>query len=187
MKNVLSTEINDQPILAGSPVYDEIHQIVAENAPNVAKLNTGYHTPEQIRAILADIIGESVDETVHINLPFYTDFGRHISLGKDVFINSGVMLTDLGGITIEDNVLIGPKANIISVNHPTEPHLRRGVILKPVVLKRNCWIGASATILPGVTVGENAIVAAGAVVSKDVPPNTIVGGIPAKVIKRIDV
>ena len=185
MKNVLTTEMNDQPILAGSPLYDEIHQIVAENEANIAKLNNGYRTPEQVLSILAEIIGESVDDTVHINLPFYTDFGRHISFGKDIFINRGVMFTDLGGITVEDNVLIGPKANIISVNHPTDPDLRRGLILKPAILKRNCWIGANATILPGVTVGENAIVAAGAVVSKDVPANTIVGGIPAKVIKQI--
>ena len=95
------------------------------------------------------------------------------------------MFTDLGGITLEDNVLIGPRANIISVNHPAEPQARRGIILNPVRICKNAWIGANATILPGVTVGENAIVAAGAVVSKYVPPNTVVGGVPAKIIKTI--
>ena len=96
------------------------------------------------------------------------------------------MFTDLGGITLEDNVLIAPRVNILTVNHPESPAERRGVILAPVTVKKNAWIGAGATILPGVTVGENAIVAAGAVVSKDVPANTIVGGIPAKVLKTIE-
>lgn len=95
------------------------------------------------------------------------------------------MFTDLGGITLEDDVLIAPRVSILTVNHPEDPELRRGLILKPVVIKKGAWIGAGATVLPGVTVGENAIVAAGAVVGKDVPPNTIVGGVPAKVIWEI--
>ncbi len=93
--------------------------------------------------------------------------------------------TDPGGITLEEGVLIGPRATIISVNHPLAPAERRGLILKPVRIRKNAWIGAGATILPGVTVGENAIVAAGAVVSKDVPPNTAVGGVPAKILKTL--
>ena len=92
----------------------------------------------------------------------------------------------MGGITIEDNVLIGPKVNLITENHPLDPTDRRALICKPIVIKRNAWIGAAATILPGVTIGENAVVAAGAVVSKDVPANTIVGGVPAKIIKTIN-
>lgn len=173
----------NQLIPTDSEDYQAIQKIVAENQPLVAALNTGYHTPQETRRLLAQITEQAVDESVAINLPFYTDFGRHIRLGKNVFINMGVMFTDLGGITLEDNVLIGPRANLISVNHPTEPNQRQGLVLQPVVIKRNAWIGANATILPGVTVGENAIVAAGAVVSKDVPANTVVAGVPAKVMK----
>jgi acetyltransferase-like isoleucine patch superfamily enzyme len=88
-------------------------------------------------------------------------------------------------ITIEDDVMIGPKVNLITENHPLDPGDRKTVLLKPIVVKRNAWIGAAATILPGVTIGENAVVAAGAVVSRDVPPNSIVAGIPAKVIKMV--
>jgi acetyltransferase-like isoleucine patch superfamily enzyme len=91
----------------------------------------------------------------------------------------------MGGITLEDDVLIGPKVNLVTENHPLDPVDRRSLISKPIVIKRNAWIGAAATILPGVTIGENSVVAAGAVVTKDVPPNTIVGGVPAKVIKTI--
>jgi acetyltransferase-like isoleucine patch superfamily enzyme len=90
----------------------------------------------------------------------------------------------MGGIVIEDDVLIGPKVNLITENHPLDPTERRALISKPILIKRNAWIGAAATILPGVTVGENAVVAAGAVVSKDVPANTVVGGIPARHIKN---
>ncbi|KGQ53367.1 DapH/DapD/GlmU-related protein [Gallibacterium anatis] len=174
----------NQYIAPDSPLFADIHSIVAENAHNVAKLNAQVQAAQQ-RACLEKVIGASVDPSVQVNLPFYTDFGRHIRLGKRVFINSGVMFTDLGGITIEDDVLIGPRANLISVNHPSDPALRRGLLLQPVTLKKNCWIGTNATVLPGVTVGENAIVAAGAVVNRDVPANSIVAGVPAKVIKTI--
>jgi len=91
----------------------------------------------------------------------------------------------MGGITIEDHVLIGPKVNLISENHPLDPANRRGLVCSPILIKKNAWIGAAATILPGVTIGENSVVAAGAAVSKDVPDNTVVGGVPAKVIKQL--
>ncbi|WP_280515208.1 DapH/DapD/GlmU-related protein [Uruburuella testudinis] len=170
-------------IPAGSPVYDEIHRIVDENTPHIAKLGSGPRSAAEICALLSQITQTPVDESLRVNLPLYSDFGRHLRIGKNVFINTCVVLVDLGGITLEDNVLLGPCANIITVNHPADPAQRRGLILKPVVIRKNAWIGAGATILPGVTVGENAIVAAGAVVSKDVPPNTVVGGVPAKIIK----
>ena len=106
-------------------------------------------------------------------------------MGKRVFINHACSFLDMGGIILEDDVLIGPKVNLITENHPLDPLERRGMLCKPILIKRNAWIGAGATILPGVTVGENSVVAAGAVVSKDVPSNTVVGGIPAKTIKTI--
>jgi acetyltransferase-like isoleucine patch superfamily enzyme len=103
-----------------------------------------------------------------------------------VFINHACSFLDMGGITLEDDVLIGPKVNLITENHPMNPADRRAMVAKPILIKRKAWIGAGATILPGVTVGENAIVAAGAVVSGDVPDNAVVGGVPAKVIKNIN-
>ena len=173
-------------IAENSDLFARIHDIVAENAPKTAELSGAFKSQAEIRAVLADITRSRIDESLHVNLPFYTDFGRHIRIGRNVFINTGCVFTDLGGITIEDNVLIAPRVNIVTVNHPENPDERRGLILKPVRIKRNAWIGAGATILPGVTVGENAIVAAGAVVSKDVADNTVVGGVPAKVLKTID-
>ncbi len=92
----------------------------------------------------------------------------------------------MGGITLEDHVLIGPKVSLITENHPLDPTDRRALLCKPIVIKRNAWIGAAATVLPGVTIGENAVVAAGAVVTTDVPDNAVVGGVPAKIIKFIN-
>ena len=149
------------------------------------ELNSSTHIDE-VRERLSEIIGSPIDKTTRIFPPFYTNFGRFITLGKNVFINHACSFLDLGGITIEDDVLIGPKVNLITENHPLDPAERQTLLLKSIVIKRNAWIGAGATILPGVTIGENSVVAAGAVVSKDVPANTVVGGIPAKIIKSIN-
>jgi acetyltransferase-like isoleucine patch superfamily enzyme len=139
----------------------------------------------QIRDRLSEIIGTRIDESTTVFTPFHTNFGRNIKLGKRIFINHACSFLDMGGIIIEDDVLIGPRVNLVTENHPLNPADRKTVFPAPIVIKRNAWIGAGATILPGVTVGENAVVAAGAVVTSDVPPNTIVGGVPAKFIKAL--
>jgi acetyltransferase-like isoleucine patch superfamily enzyme len=139
-----------------------------------------------MRERLSEIIDSEIDKSTTVFVPFHTNFGKHIKIGKNVFINHACSFLDLGGITIEDDVQIGPRVNIITENHPIDPSKRKYLDLKSVHIKRNVWIGAGATILPGVTIGENSIVAAGAVVNKHVPDNTIVGGIPAKFIKAIE-
>jgi acetyltransferase-like isoleucine patch superfamily enzyme len=142
-------------------------------------------TIDEMRERLSEIIDSKIDNSTTVFVPFYTNFGKHIRLGKNIFINHACTFLDLGGITIEDDVQIGPKVNLITENHPVDPSKRKHLDLKSIVIKRNAWIGAAATILPGVTIGENSIVAAGAVVSKHVPDNTIVGGVPSKVIRSI--
>ena len=143
-------------------------------------------TIDEIRERLSEIIDRQIDKSTTVFVPFYTNFGKHIKLGKNVFINHACSFLDLGGITIEDDVQLGPRVNLVTENHPIDPATRKHLDLKPIVIRRNAWIGAGATILPGVTVGENSIVAAGALVNKDVPDNNIVGGIPAKFIKAIE-
>jgi acetyltransferase-like isoleucine patch superfamily enzyme len=142
-------------------------------------------TVEEMRERLSEIIENKISTTTTIFIPFYTNFGRHIKIGENVFINHACTFLDMGGITIEDDVQIGPKVNLITENHPVDPLKRKRLDLKGILIKRNVWIGAGATILPGVTIGENSIVAAGAVVNKNVPENTIVGGVPAKRIRLI--
>jgi acetyltransferase-like isoleucine patch superfamily enzyme len=172
-------------IRLNDPDFPKIDEIVNRTIQLSAQLNSATDI-QQIRHILTAITGSEIDETTTVFAPFYTNFGRFITIGKNVFINHACSFLDMGGITIEDDVLIGPRVNLVTENHPANAADRRGLITKPIIIKRNAWIGASATILPGVTVGENAIVAAGAVVSKNVADNTVVGGVPAKFIKIID-
>jgi acetyltransferase-like isoleucine patch superfamily enzyme len=141
---------------------------------------------EEIRAVFSDLLGRKVDESFSLIPPFYTTGGENIRVGRNVFINQNCTMYDLGGIDIADDVMVGPNVNIITSGHPIEPSQRRAfVTAKPIVIERNVWIAAGATIIGGVTVGENAVVAAGAVVTRDVPPNTLVAGNPARVIRTI--
>lgn len=184
-KNIFEKLKTGVPVYFDDPDYHKIDETVDRTLKLVAKLNT-LGDVNKIREQLGEIIGQDLPNSTTVFAPLYTNFGKHIKLGKGVFINHAVSLVDMGGITIENKVLIGPKANILTENHPVSPQNRRTLITKPVTLRRKTWIGAAATILPGVTVGENSIVAAGAVVTKDVPANVMVAGTPAKVIKEIE-
>ena len=149
------------------------------------QLNNSFD-PAEIRDLLSQITGSEIDESVAVFTPLYINYGKNTKIGKNVFINFDCVFLDLGGITIGDNVLIAPKVSLLSEGHPVSPESRHALVPGHIHIKRNAWIGAGATILPGVTIGENAIVAAGAVVSKDVAANTVVGGIPAKQLKEIN-
>lgn len=171
-------------IWSNNSLFAPVIEIVTRTQELSVQLNASTHI-DQVRQRLSEIIGSSIDRSTRIFPPFYTNFGRRITLGKNVFINHACSFLDMGGITIEDDVLIGPKVNLITENHPLDPADRQALLLKPILIKRNAWIGAAATILPGVTIGENAVVAAGSVVSKNVPANTVVGGVPARHIKNL--
>jgi acetyltransferase-like isoleucine patch superfamily enzyme len=174
-----------EPLRKDDPEYPRFAEAVARAIGLVTEMNASSQSPDQVRQRLSAIIGTEIDPSTTIFPPFYTNFGRFIRLGKNVFINHACSFLDLCSITIEDGAMIGPKVNLITENHPLDPNDRTTVLLKPIVVKHNAWIGAAATILPGVTIGENAVVAAGAVVNRDVPPNSIVAGIPAKVVKTL--
>ncbi|KUZ68022.1 transferase [Burkholderia ubonensis] len=145
-----------------------------------------FNDADEVRALFSDLIGKEVDESFLLIPPFYTAGGVDISVGRNVFVNQNCTFYDLGGLDIADDVMIGPNVSLITTGHPIEPSQRRDfVVAKPIVIERNVWIGAGATIIGGVTVGENSVVGAGSVVTKDVPPNTLVGGNPARVIRSI--
>jgi len=141
--------------------------------------------PAEVRNFLSQITGSEIDESTTVFTPLYINYGKNTKIDKNVFINFDCTFLDLGGITIESGVLIAPKVSLLSEGHPVSPEKRHSLVVGHIHIKKNAWIGANATILQGVTVGENSVVAAGAVVSKDVPDNTIVGGIPAKILKKI--
>ena len=158
-KDILSRLKAGEPIRLDDPEYHQVQAIVDRTIRLSPALNTATDI-EQIRTRLGEIVGQPIDESTTVFAPFFTNFGQFIRLGKNVFINHACSFLDMGGITIEDHVLIGPKVNLVTENHPL------------------------ATILPGVTIGENAVVAAGAVVSKDVPDNVVVAGVPARIVRQ---
>lgn len=169
---------------------DEIHGFMhemSEEARRVTfRLNTAYHTADEVRELLSELFGYQVSQSLRVFPPLYADFGKNISVGEGVFINACCHFQDHGGVTIGDGCQIGHNVVFATLNHELPPE-RRGVTRPaPIMLGKKVWVGSNATILQGVTIGDNAVVAAGAVVTKDVPANTIVGGVPARVIKRID-
>ena len=134
---------------------------------------------------MSRLTGVPVDPTFRLFPPFYTDFGKNIRFGKNVFVNSGCCFQDQGGITIGDGTLIGHQVVLATLNHALEPQQRATTLPGPIVIGKKVWIGAHATILQNVTIGDNAAIAAGAVVTRDVPANTVVAGVPAKVVKTL--
>lgn len=168
---------------------EEIHRFMnrmSDEARRITfRLNTAYHTPDEVRGLLSELFGYRVPESLRVFPPFYTDFGRNITVGRDVFINAGCHFQDHGGVTIGDGCQIGHNVVFATLNHGLSPEDRQNTYPAPIVLGRNVWVGSNATILQGVTIGDNAVIAAGAVVTKDVEPATVVGGVPAKVIRRI--
>jgi acetyltransferase-like isoleucine patch superfamily enzyme len=172
-------------IEGGSDQHLFMHGAAQDALRIVARINTGYRTPEEVRELLADLTGKPVDNSVVVFPPFYSEFGKNLILGKDVFINSGCRFQDTGGITIGDGSLIGHGSTLTTLDHGIDPARRPDMIPSPVTIGRKAWLGAGVTIVPGVTIGDGAIVGAGSVVTKDVPANTIVGGVPAKLIRSI--
>ena len=141
---------------------------------------------DEIRDLFSELIGKKVDESFLRIPPFNTAGGDEIRVGNNVFVNQTCTFYDLGGLDIADDVMIGPNVSITTAGHPLEPSKRRAATIgKPVGIEKSVWIAAGATIIGGVTVGENSLVAAGSVVTKDVPPDTLVGGSPARVIRSI--
>ena len=172
-------------IPGGSPVHGKMHELSQEAIRITMEINNAYHTHGEIVALMSELTGSEVHESLGLFPPFYTDCGKNIRLGKRVFINSGCKFQDQGGITIGDDVLIGHNCVIATLNHVMDPDRRADMVPAPVRIGNKVWIGANVTILQGVTIGEGAVIAAGAVVNKDVPPRAVVGGLPAKVIKTI--
>lgn len=185
--NELLEKFNQQvPIQEG----DEAHQLLVEYSNQAlritAELNSAYHTPEQVRALFSELIGQPVDDSFTLFPPFNADFGKNIHIGKTVFINAGCKFQDQGGIIIGDGALIGHNVVMATVNHGLSREKRHWNYVAPIVIGKNVWIGSNVTILQGVTIGDDAVIAAGAVVTADVAAGTVVGGVPAKFIRNIE-
>ncbi len=190
-RTVTAMELNDflghvstgATIEAGSVLHDFMHQASQDALRVTAEINVGYRSPEEVRALLARLTGRPIHESIVVFPPFYSEFGKNLTIGERVFINIGCRFQDTGGIIIGDDSLIGHGCTITTLNHSPDPYRRGDMIPAPVTIGRRVWIGASVTIVPGVTIGDGSIVGAGAVVTRDVPPDTIVAGVPARVIR----
>ena len=171
---------------AGAELYDMFHKLAQEALKITVELNNKYHTPEEIVEIFTKLTQREVDKSFRVFPPFYTECGVNIKLGKNVFINACCRFQDQGGITIGDGTLVGHNVTIATLNHDYNPNNRASITPKPVKIGKNVWIGSDSTILPGVEIGDGAIIGAGSVVTKNVPANTIAAGNPARIIKKIE-
>lgn len=177
--------VNRRELLNTPEIYEFMNRMSDTARRITCRINGEYQTPEQIRDLVSELFGYRVDETFRLFPPFYTDFGRNIHVGRNVFINAACHFQDQGGVTIGDGCLIGHSVVFATLNHSMNPAERAAMTPAPIVLGRNVWVGSNSTILQGVTIGDNAVIAAGAVVTKDVAPDTIVGGVPARYIRHI--
>lgn len=175
-----------EPVTGEGDMHHFMRQISEETMRLTCELNNQYHTQEEVREIFSKIIGKPVPEGFRLFPPFYANCGKNITVGKGVFINTGCHFQDQGGITLGDGTFLGNNVILTTMNHDFDPAKRRTTYPAPIVTGKNVWLGSSVTVVPGVHIGDGAIVAAGAVVTRDVPPNTIVAGVPARVIRTID-
>ena len=177
-------------VKTGKPLdTEDIHLFMDKMGGEARKitfqLNSAYHTPEETRDILSELFGKTVPATLRVFPPFYTDFGKNIEVGENVFINACCHFQDHGGVTIGDGCQIGHNVVFATLNHFLEPQKRKMTYSAPIVLGKNVWVGSNATILQGVTIGDNAVIGAGAVVTGDIPAGTVAVGVPARVVKHI--
>lgn len=184
-KEFLEIMASGQKVEAGSETHRYMVKLSGEARRITARLNGECREPEEVRRIFSELIGHEVDESFALFPPFYTDCGKNIRIGKNVFINSCCCFQDQGGISIGDGSLIGHCVVIATINHDFAPERRGDEYMKPVAIGKNVWIGAHATVLPGVSIGDGAVIAAGAVVTKDVPAGVVAGGVPARIIRKL--
>jgi len=174
-----------KPLIGGTREFLTMTYYSEEARRVLGSMNSGYHPPEEIRMFMTEITGSQVPDSFRLFPPFYTDFGKNIHIGERVFINSCCCFQDQGGISLDDDCLIGHQVVIATINHGLKPEDRFNNYVAPVSLGKNVWIGSGAMILPGVSIGDNAVVAAGSVVTKDVAAGTVVAGNPARFIKNV--
>lgn len=181
----LSYMNSGKEVLAGSEIHGYMHVLSQEAIQLTMEPNSSHHTPDEIVVLMSQITGRTVDDSFTLFPPFYTDCGKNLKIGKNVFFNSGVKIQDQGGVFIGDGTLLGHNVVLATLDHNLAPGHRGNLIPAPIHIGKNVWIGANATICKGVTIGDSAVIAAGAVVTADVPKNTVYGGVPAKFIKEI--
>ena len=186
MKNIFEKDLSGEMVSPDEPGYEALISDIFATIETATKMNTGYRTPEEMHEYMGRILGKPLEESTTVLPPLYIDYGKPVTVGRGCFIQQCYTFFGRGGITIGDEVFIGPKVNLITINHDPNPDNRSATYGRPIVIEDKAWIGINSTILPGVRIGYGANVRAGSVVTKDVPPMTVVAGNPAKFIKKIE-
>ena len=163
-----------------------MRRFIQENRRLLYEMNNVWHEDEnEISEIFSKITAKPVGKNLRIETPFYTDFGKNITIGDNVFINAGCKFQDQGGVYIGDETFIGHNVVLATLDHDIDPEKRHMLHSAPIHIGKRVWIGSNVVITKGVTIGDNSVIAAGAVVTKDIPANVVAGGVPARVIKEI--
>ncbi|MDE5750266.1 MAG: sugar O-acetyltransferase [Duncaniella sp.] len=186
MKDIFERDRSGEMVSPHDQGYDLLIADIFETMNTATELNTGVKTPAEVHEYMRKILGKPLPESTTVMPPFYIDYGKPVTIGEDCFIQQCCTFFGRGGITIGNGVFIGPKCNLITINHDPDPENRSATYGQPIVLEDKVWIGINSTILPGVRIGYGAIVGAQSVVTHDVPPMTIVAGNPARIIKKIE-
>lgn len=187
MKDIFEKDLSGEMVSPDEPGYEELIADIFATMKTATEMNTGYKTPGGVHEYMGRILGKPLDKTTTVIPPFYVDYGKPVTIGKGCFIQQCCTFFGRGGITIGNEVFIGPKCNLITINHDENPDNRSATYGCPIVIEDKVWIGINSTILPGVKIGYGAIVGAQSVVTRDVPPMTIVAGNPAKIIRKIEI
>lgn len=186
MHEIFRRDVNGEIVSPDDEGYEMLIGDIFETIKIATGMNTGYHTSEEVHVYMGKILGKPLEESTTVLPPFYIDYGKPVTIGKRCFIQQCCTFFGRGGITVGNDVFIGPKVNLITINHDVDPDNRSATYGRPIKIEDKVWIGINSTILPGVTLGYGAIVGANSVVTKDVPPMTVVAGNPARIIKRIE-
>lgn len=186
MNDIFARDLSGEMVSPNDRGYDELIAEIFATMKVATEMNTGCHTQEEVHEYMGRILGKPLDVSTTVLPPFYIDYGRPVTIGRGCFIQQCCTFFGRGGITIGDDVFIGPKVNLITINHDPDPENRSATCGRPIVIEDKVWIGINSTILPGVKIGYGAIVGAGSVVTRDVPAMTVVAGNPARIIKRIE-
>lgn len=186
MKDIFTRDLSGEIVSPTDPGYDALINDIFSTMETAQKL-TGVSIRDQKRVheLMGDILGKPLPESTTLLPPLYIDYGKPVTIGEDCFIQQCCTFFGRGGITIGNGVFIGPKVNLITINHDVNPDNRSATYGRPIVIEDKVWIGINSTILPGVRIGHGAIIGAQSVVTHDVPPMTIVAGNPARIIKKI--
>lgn len=187
MDDIFAKDLSGETVSPDEPGYEALINDIFTTMETAQELSrTGIRDQKRVHELMWKILGKELPDSTTLLPPFYIDYGKPVTIGERCFIQQCCTFFGRGGIDIGNDVFIGPKVNLITINHDVNPDNRSATYGRRITIADKVWIGINSTILPGVTIGYGAIIGAGSVVTKDVSPITIVAGNPAKIIRRIE-